>query len=147
MEQHGERAILTAGRSKFTLATLPASQFPTIDDIDLIEKISLSEATLKELMERTSFAMAHQDVRYYLNGLLLDLRKSGLNCVATDGHRLALSGAKLDRPVAEARQIIVPRKGVLELQVYSKPAKARLNLNSDEIIFGCDAKPWFLRPN
>ncbi|MGA9341373.1 MAG: DNA polymerase III subunit beta [Rhodanobacteraceae bacterium] len=116
MEQHGERAILTAGRSKFTLATLPASEFPTIDDIDLIEKISLSEATLKELMERTSFAMAHQDVRYYLNGLLLDLRKSGLNCVATDGHRLALSGAKLDRPVAEARQIIVPRKGVLELQ-------------------------------
>jgi DNA polymerase-3 subunit beta len=116
VEHSGERAVVSAGRSRFTLSTLPASEFPIIEDIDLIEKVTLPEATLKELMERTGFAMAHQDVRYYLNGLLLDLRQQRLNCVATDGHRLALAGTTLDGPAREPRQIIVPRKGVGELQ-------------------------------
>ncbi|MGA8278393.1 MAG: DNA polymerase III subunit beta [Rhodanobacteraceae bacterium] len=116
IEQNAERVIVSAGRSRFTLTTLPASEFPVIEDIDFIEKVNLPEATIKDLMDRTSFAMAHQDVRYYLNGLLLDLRKNGLNCVATDGHRLALSGTRLDGPVTENRQIILPRKGVVELQ-------------------------------
>jgi DNA polymerase-3 subunit beta len=76
----------------------------------------LPEATLKDLLGRTSFAMAHQDVRYYLNGLLLDLRDEGLRCVATDGHRLALAETKLEGEISARRQIIIPRKGVLELQ-------------------------------
>ncbi len=67
---------VSAGRSRFTLATLPATEFPVIENIELIERVSLPEATLKSLMERTSFAMAHQDVRYYLNGMLLDLRET-----------------------------------------------------------------------
>ena len=79
-----------AGRSRFTLSTLPAAEFPQVDDIDLLERVTLPEATLKELIDRTAFAMAHQDVRYYLNGTLLDLREQALRCVATDGHRLAL---------------------------------------------------------
>jgi DNA polymerase-3 subunit beta len=115
-EQTGERVLVSAGRSRFTLATLPATEFPVIENIELIERVSLPEATLKSLMERTSFAMAHQDVRYYLNGMLLDLREHSLRCVATDGHRLALAETKLDGKIATGRQIIVPRKGVIELQ-------------------------------
>ncbi|TCO43411.1 DNA polymerase III subunit beta [Dokdonella fugitiva] len=115
-EQNGERVTVSAGRSRFTLATLPATEFPTIDSIELVERVALPEATLKELMDRTSFAMAHQDVRYYLNGMLLDLREQALRCVATDGHRLALAEAKLESKVASPRQVIVPRKGINELQ-------------------------------
>jgi len=115
-DQSGERAVVSAGRSRFTLSTLPATEFPVIENIELVERVSLSEATLKSLMERTSFAMAHQDVRYYLNGMLLDLRETSLRCVSTDGHRLALAETKLDSRTTASRQIIVPRKGVMELQ-------------------------------
>ena len=115
-DQSGERVVVSAGRSRFTLATLPATEFPVIENIELVERVSLSEATLKSLMERTSFAMAHQDVRYYLNGMLLDLREHSLRCVATDGHRLALAETKVDSKISASRQIIVPRKGVIELQ-------------------------------
>jgi len=116
VKQVGDRVTVSAGRSKFTLATLPASEFPVIENIELVERVTLPEATLKELMDRTSFAMAQQDVRYYLNGLLLDLRDKVLRCVATDGHRLALAETTLEESVATRRQIIIPRKGVLELQ-------------------------------
>ena len=112
---NGDRVSIHAGRSRFTLSTLPAEEFPTIDEIDLIDRVQLPEATLKELMERTAFAMANQDVRYYLNGMLLDLRDTGLRCVATDGHRLALAETTLEKKASAARQIIIPRKGVLEL--------------------------------
>lgn len=116
IEQNGERVAVNAGRSRFTLATLPATEFPVIDNIELVERVSLPEATLKDLMSRTAFAMAHQDVRYYLNGLLLELRDNALRCVATDGHRLALAETRLEGEVSARRQIIIPRKGILELQ-------------------------------
>jgi len=113
---NGDRLGVSSGRSRFTLATLPAAEFPVIDNIELAERVSLPEATLKGLMDRTAFAMAQQDVRYYLNGLLLDLREHALRCVATDGHRLALVETSLAAGVAAQRQILIPRKGVLELQ-------------------------------
>ena len=113
---NADRVSVSSGRSRFTLATLPASEFPVIDNIELLERVSLPEATLKELMDRTAFAMAQQDVRYYLNGLLLDLREHALRCVATDGHRLALVETALSAGVTAQRQILIPRKGVLELQ-------------------------------
>ena len=116
IEQSGERVSVSAGRSRFTLSTLPASAFPVVDSIDVVERITLPEATLKDLISRTAFAMAHQDVRYNLNGLLLDVREGLLRCVATDGHRLALSETRLDSEISARRQIIIPRKGVLELQ-------------------------------
>jgi DNA polymerase-3 subunit beta len=116
VKQSGERVMLTAGRSRFTLSTLPASEFPQVDNIDVVERVSLPEATLKELIDRTAFAMAHQDVRYYLNGTLLDLRESALRCVATDGHRLALCETAVELNAKTKRQVIIPRKGVLELQ-------------------------------
>lgn len=114
--QAGDKITVSAGRSRFTLASLPANDFPALDEVDATERVRVGEARLKELIERTAFAMAQQDVRYYLNGLLFDLRDKLLRCVATDGHRLALCEAALEDTVQTKRQIIVPRKGVLELQ-------------------------------
>jgi DNA polymerase-3 subunit beta len=116
VSQTGDKVTVSAGRSRFTLATLPANDFPAIEDLELVERVHIAESALKELIERTAFAMAQQDVRYYLNGLLLDLRETSLRCVATDGHRLALCEAALSAPVQTRKQIILPRKGVLELQ-------------------------------
>ena len=67
----GERMTLSSGRSRFTLATLAATEFPVVENLELIERVTLPKSTLKELMDRTAFAMANQDVRYYLNGMLL----------------------------------------------------------------------------
>lgn len=111
----GDRVVMHAGRSRYTLASLPAEEFPTTDEIEVTDKVTLPEGTLRRLMERTSFAMANQDVRYYLNGLLLDLRDTELRCVATDGHRMAMSEATLDAASKGTRQLIIPRKGVTEL--------------------------------
>jgi DNA polymerase-3 subunit beta len=127
-EQNGERVTVSAGRSRFTLATLPATEFPTIENIELVERVALPEAQLKELMDRTGFAMAHQDVRYYLNGMLLDLREQALRCVATDGHRLAMAETRLASKIASPRQVIVPRKGINELQGLFEPGDGVVEL-------------------
>lgn len=116
VSQTGDKITVQAGRSRFTLATLPSSDFPSVDEVEATERVAIGEATLKELIERTAFAMAQQDVRYYLNGLLFDLRGDALRTVATDGHRLALCETDLAKPSGSKRQIIVPRKGVTELQ-------------------------------
>jgi DNA polymerase-3 subunit beta len=116
VSQTGDKVTVQAGRSRFTLATLPANDFPAIEDLELVERVRVPESALKELIERTAFAMAQQDVRYYLNGLLFDLREATLRCVATDGHRLALCEVALQGGAQTKRQIIVPRKGVQELQ-------------------------------
>lgn len=116
VSQSAEKVTVQAGRSRFTLASLPANDFPSIDEVEATERVTVPESTLKELIERTSFAMAQQDVRYYLNGLLFDLREGSLRCVATDGHRLALCEAEYEGGTQAKRQIIVPRKGVTELQ-------------------------------
>jgi DNA polymerase-3 subunit beta len=110
-----EKATMNAGRSRYTLATLPASEFPATDQVETQEEVALEEAALKKLLDKTSFAMANQDVRYYLNGLLMDFKEGKLRTVATDGHRLAVCDHDEDVSVTENRQLIVPRKGVLEL--------------------------------
>ncbi len=116
ISQTGDKVSVQAGRSRFSLASLPANDFPSVDEVEATERVSVPETALKELIERTAFAMAQQDVRYYLNGLLFDLRDAALRCVATDGHRLALCEAALEGAAGNKRQIIVPRKGVQELQ-------------------------------
>ena len=116
VSQGAERVTVSAGRSRFVLSSLPASDFPSADELEVVERVRLPESVLKELIERTAFAMAQQDVRFYLNGLLFDLRETDLRCVATDGHRLASCEASVPTGSKTRRQIIVPRKGVLELQ-------------------------------
>lgn len=110
-----EKAVLKSGRSRFTLTTLPATEFPSLEAAQGQDVLSLPQATLKRLLERAAFCMAQQDVRYYLNGLLLELSPQRVRAVATDGHRLALAEATVGYGGAE-RQVIVPRKGVQEMQ-------------------------------
>ncbi len=112
----GERAIVKSGKSRFTLTTLPASDFPTIEDIRAQQTLRLEQGMLRRLLDKTHFSMAQQDVRYYLNGMLLEVAGNVLRTVATDGHRLAFCETALEPPSTSAQQVIVPRKGVLELQ-------------------------------
>ena len=116
ISQSGEKLVIKSGRSKFSLTTLPAAEFPTVDDINAGQSIDVSQETLGRLLEKTHFSMAQQDVRYYLNGLLLETGGKMLRAVATDGHRLALCEAELEGGALPEQQVIVPRKGVLELQ-------------------------------
>ena len=107
---------LSSGRSRFTLTTMPAEDFPNITDFTHTAQLTLPSRLLRQLIEDTQFAMAHQDVRYYLNGLLLEIADGTLRSVATDGHRLALAETSLEgRDEHETIQIILPRKGVTEL--------------------------------
>ncbi len=111
----GEKLIVRSGRSKFSLTTLPAAEFPTVEDIKAEQTITVPQNIVARLIEKTHFSMAQQDVRYYLNGMLLETGGKFLRAVATDGHRLALSQAELDGGDLSEQQVIVPRKGVLEL--------------------------------
>jgi DNA polymerase III subunit beta len=111
----GERTTLRAGRSRFTLSSLPASDFPVVEEIGAQQHLTVPQQALRELIDKTHFSMAQQDVRYYLNGMLLETDANVLRAVATDGHRLALCETTLESG-AKPSQVIVPRKGVLELQ-------------------------------
>lgn len=110
-----DRAILKSGKSRFVLSTLPASEFPSVEDIQPTLSFDIEQSKLKCLIERTQFAMAHQDVRYYLNGLLLEVGTDTLRAVATDGHRLAYCQMSKPIDIAESQSVIIPRKGVNEL--------------------------------
>ncbi len=112
----GERMIVRARRSRFALSTLPAPEFPTVEEINPVQVMKLSQKDFKRLLEKTHFSMAQQDVRYYLNGMLLETSAKVLRSVATDGHRLALCEISMPSGGQAGQQVIVPRKGVLELQ-------------------------------
>ena len=111
-----EKIVIKAGRSRFSLSTLPAADFPVIDGINAQQTVQLPRKELLRLLEKTHFSMAQQDVRYYLNGMLLEIDGQVLRAVATDGHRLALCETALGVKAKTSQQVIVPRKGVLELQ-------------------------------
>jgi DNA polymerase-3 subunit beta len=120
------KAVIKAGRSRFTLATLPASDFPNVEEGPGSMSFSVNQNKLRRLIERTSFAMAQQDVRYYLNGMLLEINKGQLRAVATDGHRMAMCTLDAGIDYQERYQLIVPRKGILEL--------ARLLGEADDLV-------------
>jgi DNA polymerase III subunit beta len=109
------KAIVKAGKSRFSLSTLPSEDFPDSEGANYSDEISLPQSALKALFDETSFAMASQDVRYYLNGLLLEREENILRAVATDGHRLALGTLTTSSSLAEKNSVIVPRKAILEL--------------------------------
>jgi len=112
----GDRLKLSSGRTQFVLSTLPAADFPVVEDSDATHSLRLEEEQLQVLLEKTHFAMAQQDVRYYLNGLMIETGAKRIRAVATDGHRLALCERPLEGKDVPPQQVIVPRKGVLELQ-------------------------------
>ncbi|MFV2031226.1 MAG: DNA polymerase III subunit beta [Gammaproteobacteria bacterium] len=128
-------ATLKSGRSRFTLASLPAADFPGLDEIDEQQVFSIPQNKFKGLLDKTSFAMAQQDVRYYLNGILMEISPGSIKLVATDGHRLALSEYQTDISISESKQVIVPRKGVMELArlLDSSDAPARIVISQNHI--------------
>ncbi|BFI43583.1 DNA polymerase III subunit beta [Yersinia pseudotuberculosis] len=109
-----DRLLVRSGRSRFSLSTLPAIDFPNLDDWQSEVEFTLPQATLKRLIESTQFSMAHQDVRYYLNGMLFETEGEELRTVATDGHRLAVCSMPIGQTLP-SHSVIVPRKGVMEL--------------------------------
>jgi len=131
----GERANVRSGKSRFHLATLPATEYPTSDPVQGAFRFEVAQGALRELIDRTQFCMANQDVRYYLNGLLLEVDAGRLRTVATDGHRLAVSDLVDSFGVEEQRQVIVPRKGVLELAklLEESDAACTVQLTSNHI--------------
>lgn len=119
-----QKATVKSGRSRFTLSTLPASDFPSIEPSENELSFICEQSEIRRLIERTSFAMAQQDVRYYLNGMLWELKNDSLRVVATDGHRLAMCTRPVHIDVDGVRQAILPRKGVIELgRLLSEPEK------------------------
>ncbi len=109
-----DRILVRSGRSRFSLSTLPAADFPNLDDWQSEVEFTLPQATLKRLIDATQFSMAHQDVRYYLNGMLFETEGDELRTVSTDGHRLAVCAMSVGQSLPH-HSVIVPRKGVTEL--------------------------------
>jgi len=115
VSQSDEKLVIKSGRSRFTLATLPAGDFPSIEDEPETFTLTIDQPKLKELLESTNFAMAQQDVRYYLNGMLFEVAQDHLRVVATDGHRLAMQSIPMENELDNTQQLIIPRKGIMEL--------------------------------
>lgn len=135
IKAQGDRANLVCKRSRFVLSTLSAADFPSMDVPSAEVSVRLETEVLRRLLDKTSFAMAHQDVRYYLNGVLLELGEERITAVATDGHRLAKVVGQVGEQVAgleqEPRQIIVPAKTVTELKrlLVGAPEFVRLEVS------------------
>ena len=135
-ERDGQKITLKCGRSRYSLATLPASEFPNIEQGVGNQAIELEVDSLKKLIDSTAFSMAQQDVRYYLNGMLLEVTADRLRTVATDGHRLAMADANVATGVENRVQVIVPRKGILELSrllTEDGDTKAKLSLGGNHV--------------
>ncbi|MBS0311950.1 MAG: DNA polymerase III subunit beta, partial [Proteobacteria bacterium] len=133
LDSKDSQVVVSAGKSRFTLQTLPAADFPRVETgAGLGEAISLPQKTLKRLLQLVQFAMASQDIRYYLNGMLLVLDGRQLRVVATDGHRLSYAETQLETE-AEAREVIIPRKTVVELSKLlgdvDDPVELRIGTN------------------
>lgn len=141
VEVNGDKAVVRAGRARFTLATLPAAEFPRVQNSAGGEHIELARTELRRLLQGTHFAMAQQDVRYYLNGLLLELSGSRLRVVATDGHRMAVGETRLAAPVADTSRVIAPRKSIIEmLRVLADGGEgttAQLRVDRDHFSLSC----------
>ena len=111
------KLTLQGGKSRFTLQTLPADDFPLVNEsVDFGPTFAVPQKTLRALINQVHFAMAVHDIRYYLNGILFIAEGKTLTLVATDGHRLALAQATLETDVPSKQEVILPRKTVLELQ-------------------------------
>jgi len=115
-EATGEKALFKSGRSRFTLATLPADEFPKVQALESPQAVTLTAAELHQCIRNTAFCMAQQDVRFYLNGMLLEIGDARLSCVATDGHRLAYAKCATSANPDDPVRAIIPRKSIGELQ-------------------------------
>lgn len=142
MTSKDSRILLKASKSRFNLQTLPAADYPVMTKVaGDITQIVLSQLVFKKLLKQVEFAMAQQDIRYYLNGLLLEVNQDRLNIVGTDGHRLSFTSTTLNQQY-EKTEVIIPRKTVLELvkllndsdeEVFIEIAQGQINFTFGEI--------------
>ena len=128
LETSATKLLLKGGKSRFTLQTLPAEDFPLVQEsANFGPAFSVPQKTLKDLLGQVSFAMAVHDIRYYLNGILFVAEGKQLSLVATDGHRLAFASAMLDVEVPR-QEVILPRKTVIEMQRLLSNADGMIDL-------------------
>ncbi|HYE39346.1 MAG TPA: DNA polymerase III subunit beta [Ramlibacter sp.] len=140
LESSQNKLLLKGGKSRFTLQTLPAEDFPLVQEAPSFGPVfAVPQKTLKDLLNQVSFAMAVHDIRYYLNGILFVAEGKQLSLVATDGHRLAFASAMLDVEVPR-QEVILPRKTVLELQRLLSDAEGAIEMqfanNQAKFAFG-----------
>ena len=141
MTPQESRIQVKAGKSRFNLQTLPAADYPVMSKGQTQTVIKLSQRLLKRLFKQVEFAMAQQDIRYYLNGLLFEVSGNRLNVVGTDGHRLSYTSTMLDQEY-EKQELILPRKTIIELikllddseeEVSIETANGQVNFSFGEI--------------
>ena len=130
-----DRLIVKCGRSRHQLVTLPASEFPATEATDYTTTVTIPAEELRGMIERTGFAMAVADVRFYLNGLMMEVRSDGIRCAATDGHRMAYCGASGDA----MRSIIIPRKAVLEMSRMIDSGDVQISISDRGVRVTCGA--------
>lgn len=128
-----DRVIVKCGRSRHSLVTLPASEFPATTEHEYTQTFSVPAAELAAMMKRTEFAMAFQDVRFYLCGLLVEFRSDGIRCVATDGHRLAYAGASGD----VLHSVLIPRNAVAQIARMLDSGDAQISVSRNHIRVTC----------
>ena len=127
-ELHEDKVKLTSGRSRFSLTTLPAEHYPEFNESQFEYQFLLNAGKFKKGLDKTLFCMANQDVRYYLNGLLLHVSNAKLKLVASDGHRLAIFEDDIGHSTGYEARIIMPRKAVQELSRLLDDPEAELNI-------------------
>lgn len=128
LSRQADKAVVKSGKSRFSLSTLPPTDFPNIQVNNLERSLTISHVQLKELIDRTAFCMAQQDVRYYLNGLYIEIDEKRIRAVATDGHRMAITETKIAGE-GVAAQIILPRKGVQEISRLLTDGEAEISMH------------------
>ncbi|GAB6139991.1 DNA polymerase III subunit beta [Methylosoma difficile] len=135
LEHQDDKIKITSSRSRFSLSCLPAGHFPEFSESAMENEFFINAGKFKKALEKTVFCMANQDVRYYLNGLLLHISNSKLKLVASDGHRLSIYEDVLEEATGYETRIILPRKGVLELsRLLDDPeAEIKLEFSSNNI--------------
>ena len=145
LEVEENKMVVKSGKSRFTLQTLAAQDFPVLDASNWNHEFSVTQKELNQLLTNTSFSMAQQDVRYFLNGLLLEIKPQLISAVATDGHRLAKSELNNQDINIDLLQCIIPRKAVLEISKFldaesDNPVQIKLNaghvsIQTDNFVF------------
>lgn len=128
-EYVNETCKINCGKSKFNLSTLPAKEYPLIEDMETYQPVKISSSDLRRMLKQTVFCMAIKDVRYFLNGLLFEVSQNKVRCVSADGHRLALSETDYVNQDGINKNVLIPRKGILELQKMIRDIDQEIIIN------------------
>lgn len=132
IDSTNDKIKITSGRSRFALSALPPQNYPKFIETDFTHHFKINAGKLKLALDKTTFCMAVQDVRFFLNGLLLNISNQKFKLVSSDGHRLAIYEDQLDYPTGFEANIVLPRKGVIELAKLLDNPEAELDIQFSE---------------